>query len=261
MYMNAMVKVVVPFYRETLDRWESEALANNMRVLGAHPVVFLKPEGLDLSAIARRYPRAEVMSVSGDWLGTRRGIAGYNEMMMSADFYALFADTEYILICHTDAWLFRDELADWCRTGYDLVAAPWPLRPRYRHFPLKQWLALKRRLCMPACGISRQQMYGRIGNGGLCLRRVSAFRDACLRYAREIDDFNSRTDTMHNEDIFWALVPGELKTPAVETALRFAFDLKPCVCWRLNGRQLPMGCHGYRHKSRVAFWRRFIPGI
>ncbi len=256
-----MVKVIVPFYKDTLNQWESEALANNMCVLAAYPVVFLKPEGLDLSAIARRYPRAEVMSVSDDWLGTRRGIAGYNEMMMSADFYALFADTEYILICHTDAWLFRDELAEWCHAGYDHVAAPWPLRPRYQHFPLKQWLALKHRFCTPVHGISRLQMYGRIGNGGLSLRRVSAFREACVRHAAEIDGFNRLTDTMHNEDIFWALVPTELKVPAVEEALRFAFDLKPRVCWRLNGRQLPMGCHGYRHKSRVGFWRKFIPGI
>ena len=68
---------------------------------------------------------------------------GYNEMMMSEKFYELFSDYEYILICHVDAWLFRNELVEWCRKGYDHVAAPWPMRPRYGRFPLKQYLKLK----------------------------------------------------------------------------------------------------------------------
>lgn len=259
--MNTLVKIIIPLYRETLNRWESAALANNMKQLSAYQTIFLKPEDVDVSAVTNAYPQAQVMSVSPDWLGTKRGIAGYNEMMMSQRFYDLFADTEYILICHTDAWIFRDDLLRWCRSGYDLVAAPWPVRPRYRRFPFKQYLWLKRRLSTPAHGISRLDMFGKIGNGGLCLRRVSAFSSACQRHADEIARFNSLSDTMHNEDIFWALVPMELTRPSVEEALQFAFDLKPRVCWQLNGQQLPMGCHGYMHKSRVEFWQKFIPGI
>lgn len=64
-------------------------------------------------------------------------------MMMSEAFYQLFSDCEYILICHTDAWIFRDDLSAWCQKGYDLIAAPWPTRPRYRHFPMKQFIQLK----------------------------------------------------------------------------------------------------------------------
>lgn len=40
--------------------------------------------------------------------------------------------------------------------------------------------------------------------------------------------------------------------------MTFAFDVKPAVCYRETGRQLPMGCHGYRHRSRWGFWKRFI---
>ena len=130
------------------------------------------------------------VEVSPQWLGTARGIAGYNEMMMSADFYSLFNDYEYIIICHVDAWVFRDELDDWCRRGYDHVAAPWPTRKRYTRFPLKQYLWLKLRL-KPAHKILHCQMFGRIGNGGFSLRRVSVFRDACLKYADEIARFKT----------------------------------------------------------------------
>lgn len=257
--MKTLVKVIIPFYKETLNEWESAALANNMQQLHTHPVVFLKPEGLNLSAVTTLYPQAEVIEVSTDWLGTKRGIAGYNEMMMSKSFYKLFSDTEYIFICHTDAWIFRDDLLLWCKEGYDLIAAPWPKRPRYNHFPLKQYLQLRQRLFMSPHKILRQQMYGKIGNGGLCLRKVSTFYTACEHYAEEIAFFYRQPDSMHNEDIFWALIPKEFNYPSVETALRFAFDLKPKVCYKLNHKQLPMGCHGFMHKSRIGFWEKFIP--
>lgn len=259
--MKTTVKVIIPIYKKVLNDWESAALANNMRWLSAHPIVFLKPEKLDITATIRQYPQVEIMEVSTDWLGTKRGIAGYNEMMMSKGFYNLFSDTEYILICHTDAWIFRDDLLEWCKKGYDLIAAPWPTRPCYRHFPMKQFLEIKKRFARFSHDISRLDMFGKIGNGGLCLRKTSYFSVACERYAEKIAYFNSLSDPMHNEDIFWALVPEDLNYPSVETALQFAFDLKPKVCYRLNGNRLPMGCHGFMHKSRIKFWEQFIPCI
>ena len=209
--MDNLVNVIIPIYRTTLKDWERASLDNTLRLLSAYPILFLIPEGLDIHPLSTVYPSVEVMRVSPDWLGTRRGIAGYNEMMLSRSFYDLFADTEYIFICHLDAWLFRDELAAWCRKGYDLVAAPWPLRPRYRRFPFRQWLALKD--FFSRRDLPRSRMFGRIGNGGLCLRRVAAFRQACSTYADEIAAFNARQDDLHNEDIFWALVPREFRYP------------------------------------------------
>ena len=126
-----------------MEDCESVALQHNLAILSSYPVCFVYPEGLDVSLFSRLCPSAEFCEVSPDWLGLRRGISGYNEMMMSKDFYDLFSDCEYILICHLDAWIFRDELAEWCRRGYDIVAAPWPVRPRYRHFPLRQYIWLK----------------------------------------------------------------------------------------------------------------------
>ena len=257
--MRTTVKVIIPIYKTTLNQWENATLANNMRQLATHPIVFLKPEGLNINPITQQYPQSTVMEVSDNWIGTRRGIAGYNEMMMSKHFYDMFADTEYILICHTDAWIFRDELTKWCGKKYDLIAAPWPVRPRYRHFPMKQLLELKKRIMHSTHDITRLDMFGKIGNGGLCLRKVSYFSAACERYAEKIAYFNNQPDPMHNEDIFWALVPEDLNYPNVETALQFAFDLKPKVCYGLNGNQLPMGCHGFMHKSRIKFWEQFIP--
>lgn len=252
-----LVKIIIPIYMLPLKEEENIALTHTAEVLNRYPLVFLKPEGLDISSLSARYPEAEVMSVSSNWLGLKRGIEGYNEMTMSQQFYDLFADCEYILICHTDAWIFRDELEKWCRKNYDLVGAPWPTRPRYHHFPFKQYLKLKKTFS-PRDKILHQDMFDHIGNGGLCLRKVSAFSKACAKYKEEITLFNSRTDVLYNEDLFWALVPKEFHYPSVTTALKFSFDLKPQLCYTLNHNELPMGCHGFNKPKRRRFWKMFI---
>ena len=119
-----LVKVVIPLYRTDLTQPEWAALSNNVRRLSGWPIVFVTPEGLDVSGFMDVCPSAENVRVTSDWLGKRNGIAGYNRMMMSSEFYRLFEDTEYILICHVDAWIFTDNLAAWCAKGYDVVAAP-----------------------------------------------------------------------------------------------------------------------------------------
>lgn len=256
--MKHPVKVVVPLYTEHLSRVEDETLAHNMKVLQGHPVCFLCPEGLDMTAHTARYPFAEVMRVSDEWLGRKRGIQGYNEMMMSAAFYDRFADCEYILICHTDAWIFRDEVLAWTEKGYDQVAAPWPMRPRYTRFPLSLYVKMERHFAIGGGKINRFVLYGKVGNGGLCLRRVSAFRRACGQYRDAICDYISKG---HNEDVFWALVPQDFRNPTMEEAMAFAYDVKPRLCHCLNGGRLPMGCHGFAHKSRLGFWSEHIPCI
>ena len=255
-----LVKIVIPIYKLPLKPEEQASLENTIQKLAAHPITFLVPEVLDTKPLFKLYPQAEEMRVSNQWLGVERGITGYNEMTLSKDFYDRFSDCEYILICHTDAWIFRDELESWCRQGYDIVAAPWPTRPRYRKFPLKQYLCLKRKLA-PKSKILHQDMFGRIGNGGLCLRRTEAFSNACKKYKTETQLFIAQSveNVLYNEDLFWALIPEEFNYPSVETALQFSFDLKPRLCYELNGGRLPMGCHGFNKPERMNFWQQFIP--
>ena len=261
--MKHTVKVIIPFYKEQLSKWETLSLANTMKVFSKRKIVFLKPNGLDITYATAPYPEAETISVTDDWLGTKRGIAGYNEMMMSETFYGMFADTEYILICHTDAWVFRDELSAWCDGTYDIVAAPWPTKPLYKHFPIKQYFRFRKRnlpdytnITAPLKHIPRLTLYGKVGNGGLSLRKVSTHITACRKYAKEIGFFIA---SKQNEDMFWALTPKEMVCPDEATALSFAFDTKPRLCYKLNHKQLHMGCHRFTHKSHTRFWQQFIP--
>ena len=146
------IRVLIPIYR-TLDTDEERALKNNCRMLAAHDIALLVPEGLDVEAAAALAPQAEVVRVTDEWLGRRNGIAGYNRMMLAGDFYRMHEAWDYILVCHTDAWIFRDELNAWASAGYDCVAAPWIRRAVYDLPLVKQYVAWRqRRVVAAACG-------------------------------------------------------------------------------------------------------------
>lgn len=121
------VIVVIPVYRSTLKSSEATALAHNLEVLKRYPTVFLKPEGLDLSQLCQQYPQVGEISVSNDWLGTKRGIDGYNDMTMSSDFTNYFPTTN---ICSSAMLMLGCFLTN-CLTGATVVTITW--QPRGPH--------------------------------------------------------------------------------------------------------------------------------
>ena len=93
MAVHTLVKIVIPLYRLPLSQAEETAIKHTARILQSYPICFIIPEGLPKAPLERLIPQAEIMSVSNHWLGRENGISGYNDMMMSKDFYSLFADT------------------------------------------------------------------------------------------------------------------------------------------------------------------------
>ncbi len=60
-----------------------------------------------------------------------------------------------------------------------------------------------------------------------------------------------------NDDIFFSdyatkYFP-EFKVASFETGLRFAFEVAPRLCFELNDRRLPFGCHAW-HRYDRDFW-------
>ena len=225
------VKVVIPIYTQTLTGRHLHSFQNNIKVFAAYPIVLLAPEGLDIEAITSLAPQAEVMRVSKDWLG-EKGIAGYNNMMLSKSFYQLFADCEYILICQTDVWVFCDELSQWCDKGYDYVGAPWPKRRIYSMPIISQFLWLRRKLFKREGKLMRQDYFNKVGNGGFSLRKISALLEACDRYEKTIAEFKRGKGTLCNEDWFWSLIPNHFRYPSFDEALGFSFDVHPDISYK-----------------------------
>lgn len=252
------VKVVTPIYSSTLSDLEKSALQNNMRMLADYPHVLVKPVGLDLSEITKELPPHEIMEVSDEWLGKKNGIAGYNRMMLSKAFYERFLDSEYILICHLDAWIFRDELSTWCDKGFDCVAPSWIRREVYDWPIINIYFGLKKRLTHKDGKITKEDIYNKIGNGGLSLRRIDSFVQACDQYQERIEKFLTKRHHLSNEDVFWAVVPVEFRYPTLEEALEFGFDTNPKYCLNKKGGKLPFGCHSWTKPRYYKFWKQYI---
>ncbi|MDY3070516.1 MAG: DUF5672 family protein [Parabacteroides sp.] len=248
-----IVKVVIPIYTTEINSFEMISLQRVCDVLCSYPLVVVKPASLDLSEILNKYP----FIITEDFDdGYFRNIAGYNRLMLSEDFYSRFIDSEYILIYQLDAYVFRDELKEWCQKGYDYVGAPWLVRPMYSSFPMKQYRWLFRSSATRATDF-------KVGNGGFSLRKVSSH----LRVVRELKDIidgylHHKNNHVFNEDVFFSVEVNkhgmDFCYPSYMEALKFSFDKYPALCYELNKGQLPFGCHSWFKKRMYGFWSKII---
>lgn len=249
------VTIVVPVYRLDLNRYEQISLRQLFATLGSRRIVVVKPQSLDVSGLldGRNVPTE---SFDDSYFA---GIAGYNRLMLSEEFYRRFDDSEYILIYQLDAYVFDDSLDRWLRKGYDYVGAPWPEKPVYRFPPYRLCSWLKRQWCKANGKPHRSATRGKVGNGGLSLRRV----DSHLRALKELQPVVERYLTaprhhMFNEDVFFGVEVARqgvgFRYPHWKEALEFSFDKYPARCYKWNNRRLPFGCHSWYKRKMKHFW-------
>ena len=252
-----LVKVVIPIYKSTLTHLETKALIQVYKILGAHPLIVIKPESLDLSNLSAQFPKLQFISFEDVCF---EGITGYNRLMLSPHFYERFLDTDYILIYQLDAYVFRDELTLWCEKGYDYIGAPWLQRSIYRSPVIAAFMRIKQRIIAKPGKPRKEQLYNKIGNGGLSLRKVSSHYRICIEKQKRIQYYLSHERYhLYNEDVFWAREPEDFIYPTVEEALSFSFDKYPGYCYRLTRNQLPFGCHSWYKRKMKNFWVNYIP--
>ena len=238
--MATTAAIVVPAYRKYLEPQERAGLTLSLGSLRRFPWYWVIPESMRLPPWdLPGGVQSQVVALPDHHF---QDVAAYSRLLLSPSFYRLFARYEFILIHQTDAIVLRDELDYWCSCPIDYVGAPWrsPWSLADLHLPL---------------GFGRR-FY--VGNGGLSLRRVSAFRflGAAFRpLARK---------WLANEDLFWSVaVPGYwpfFRVPQREVALRFAWEEEPQACLNQSGGRLPFGSHAWRRYGE-AFWINHFPAL
>ncbi len=257
------VCVVIPVYKPVLTPYETISLTQCMRVLGHYQVVLIKPDNLDVSPLVAQYPGIQVRVFANEFFGS---VQGYNRLMLSEVFYTAFADVEYILIHQLDAFVFRDELANWCRAGYDYVGAPW-LRDRdFSNWREEAWFNAKKRIAIlfnlkKEDGITPREITGLngVGNGGFTLRRVAALHRWLRFFRHKLETYEQIHAHQYNEDVFWGVEVNRylplLRIPDFRTALRFSVEFYPdrAIAVYTNG-QLPFGCHAWDIHG-TDYWR------
>lgn len=156
---SSRLVVLMPTHLEQLDEPLSATLLHNTLQLKEYKLEVVLPESCDpswyRSFFVEHGIQGSVRQVPSKYFGSPTAV---NRMGTDPQFYRLYLEFEYILICHLDAWVFRDSLDYWMDLGYDFIGAPLFL-PQNGH----------------ASFMRRMAPFG--GNGGLSLRRVAS----CIR--------------------------------------------------------------------------------
>jgi hypothetical protein len=267
------VAIVVPLSdREGFTPDEEQSLAHLDHFLGRYDKYFAAPEGLTIERggfAVRPFPRK--------FFGSS---AAHNQLLMWPQFYQTFEAYEYILIYHLDSLVFCDELARWCRTGWDYIGAPWVpceatpwvkqavvgnggftlmkvesvlrvLAARRQQRPLAYWSDLLvrngRRLRPMFAALARiEHLFAPSSIVGRAMQKWRVSQDPAL--------YGS------NNDYFWSFEAprvSSFKVATVQDGLRFAFEAAPRDCFERNGRRLPFGCHAWAKFDR-AFWEPYL---
>lgn len=263
--MSKIVAIIVPLSTRTeLTEDEKISLRHLEHFLGEYDKYLVMSQSLRFD-----YPGFRIKRFSDRFFGTPEA---YSKLMLSRKLYESFSEYKYILVYHTDALVFSNQLLEWCQTDLDYIGAPW-LKCRER----------------PEMGFSE------VGNGGFSLRKVSSFlkvldsREYAIdprdhwekyyarkpkivqylnlprKYLKHLRIFNGVKwevrRTKRNEDRFWATRAkrfyADFTIAPVELALRFAFERAPRFCFERNNCTLPFGCHAWNRYDRE-FWEPYL---
>ena len=251
---RSLVEVVIPIYKENLSVLELKSLQQAYNILNKYPLIIIKPKSLDLSELLKRFPLLKTKTFDDHYFNK---ISGYNTLMLSEVFYSGFLHTKYILIYQLDAYVFKDELIHWCEKGYDYIGAPWLKKPIY-NLPIISGIMKLCRIYDKHKGVkNKQELYNKIGNGGFSLRKVNSHYETVIKEQEHIRLFLQQKHHLYNEDVFWATV-SSFNYPEATEAVGFAFDKYPSLCYKLNNKTLPFGCHGWYKRKMKSFWKPVI---
>jgi hypothetical protein len=249
-----LARICIPVYKPQPSALEALSLARCVAVLSRHPLTFFGPRSLDFGAYHTAVPGAAVATFDDRYF---RSLAGYSELLVTRAFYEVFAVADFLLVYQLDAFVFEDQLEQWCAAGYDYVGAPW---------------------------LGRDGRWTGVGNGGFSLRRVAACQEVLATKRRlapaELWDHVRRT-TPHPlvralkyyrkllahlglcndvgwflrkfvrrgepEDMFWGLHAPRFHPPfrvaPADVAVRFSVEAGLENAWPHLAGQPPFGCH------------------
>jgi hypothetical protein len=178
------VAVVITVHKPQIDELEALSLSRCVAVLGRHPMIFAAPKSLDFAVYRRAAPSAEVVVFENRFFAS---LDGYNELLLRPLFFEAFARYQFILKYELDAFVFEDQLLEWCDRDWDYIGAPW------QHDGTGRWTG--------------------VGNGGFSLRKVSACLDV-LYSKRKLDP-----------QVYWEQVRHSTRNPLLR-ALKYCRKIK-----------------------------------
>jgi len=261
------VVIILPIHKlfQQLTQNELHSLKQLNGVLSNFPLCLIAAENFSLEGYMYFFNRENVLieQFKEEYFKT---IRSYNSLCLSKEFYERFLSFECMLIYQFDAYVFRNDLEFWTRQGYDYIGAPFH-KDNNEPFNAELWT---------------------VGNGGFSLR--SSYK--CHKLLSTIECYYSVVKLIeklrckrfitkafiklglfnfiiveniklnkYNEDYVFGVLSKQINknfsVAPLDVAWQFSFEAHPALLYKLNGNQLPFGCHGWE-KYEPEFWRNFI---
>ncbi len=247
------VVIIIPVHLPEPSPLEKISLQQTFTVLRSYPIVFMAPLRLNTSWY-------EALNINGkkatlerfDW----QGYEAYSMLQTKPFFYHRFLKYEYMLTCHMDAFVFRDELEPWCQLNYDYIGS----------------VIYNKRFKMKDTFFKIVTTYTNpdyFGNGGFALKKVETFYRITSRYKFYINFYHWQRKLRKRgfyDDLFHSLHYPKLfpkfRTAPKELAQQFGADF---VNWdeaklpfsNRDFSSLPFGIHGWI-KNQQDYWKPCI---
>lgn len=268
--------IVIPCYKTNITRDEQASLIQCVKVLKQWDICLIAPIDLNLEnyikLIEKLHKNVSILRFPDEYFDS---VESYSQLMLNIDFYKSFNNYKYMLIYQLDAWVFSDNLREWCKSGFDYIGAPW-----FEDYAM--------------CN-KNSKLLEYCGNGGFSLRNIQktctllsknyhavkkllmiykenrhkSFIINIINYPLVILKWLFQRErfvpvwkiTNLNEDGIITDVArkiyADFKVAKAKEAIPFAFECNSDVLYEMNNKQLPFGCHAYK-KYNWDFWKNFV---
>lgn len=263
--------IVIPCYRDKMDRTEEVSLLQCARIFGGRrDIVLAVPETLDCSLYLSFIPSARLEKFDDKFFTS---VSSYSHLLLTPEFYLRFQKYEYMLIYQLDAWVFRDELDEWCAKGYDYIGAPFIQKFGKREkvlvgnggFSLRRIDAILRVLGNPETRMFPSGLlldfFRSYLAAGLYLKAFNPLLKLLGLYPNSRGDYlkKIRHEKFNSEDVVFYFLSQKftkdgLTMPEPDEAALFSLDVEPERFFK----KLPSGCHAWM-KDQAPFWKGRLP--
>jgi hypothetical protein len=267
--------ICIPIYKTTPQWNELISFNQCIKILYKHPICIVTHKSLNIDYFLRILEKTN-LSYYVEYFDEFyfKNILGYNQLLLSKEFYTRFNQYTFLLIHQLDVYVFRDEVFYWCNQNYDYIGAPWFANYGTFENDDKLWA---------------------VGNGGFSLRKINTFIQIlsfkfpihkpyyiwknlnylkkeklvfkfvlffleCLGYRNNIHYL--LLNNKINEDAFWTFTFRnswvKFNTAPIDLAIRFSFEKSPSFLFLKNKNKLPFGCHAWEKYEYSSFWSKFI---
>ena len=120
---RSAIAIVLPIYRARLGDEVLATVDRSIALLQHGDWYLVAPMSLETSFYEKRYGKA----ISRFPDACFDSVQNYSRLLLTDEFYATFAQYEYMLVIQDDVYVLRDDLAYWQARRFDYIGAPWPI--------------------------------------------------------------------------------------------------------------------------------------